>query len=82
MTEPEFAGSNPVWLGATARREGEEYVLDGHKWFTSAADGATICIVMALTDPGNSNPYARASQILVPLDCHGFELVQNLAVMG
>ncbi|HEV7506552.1 MAG TPA: acyl-CoA dehydrogenase family protein [Thermoanaerobaculia bacterium] len=82
MTEPEHAGSNPVWLGTTARREGNEYVLDGHKWFTSAADGATFCIVMAVTDPGAPNPYARASQILVPLDAHGFDVVQNLAVMG
>jgi alkylation response protein AidB-like acyl-CoA dehydrogenase len=82
MTEPEHAGSNPVWLGTTARREGNEYVLDGHKWFTSAADGATFCIVMAVTDPDAPNPYARASQILVPLDAHGFEVVQNLAVMG
>ncbi|MBW8876342.1 MAG: acyl-CoA dehydrogenase family protein [Acidobacteria bacterium] len=82
MTEPEFAGSNPVWLGTTARREGDEYVLDGHKWFTSAADGATFCIVMAVTNPGAANPYARASQILVPLDAAGFEVVQNLAVMG
>ena len=82
MTEPEFAGSNPVWLGTTAHREGDEYILDGHKWFTSAADGATFCIVMAVTDPGNPNPYARASQILVPLDATGFEVMQNLAVMG
>jgi len=82
MTEPEHAGSNPVWLGTTARREGNEYVLDGHKWFTSAADGATFCIVMAVTDPDAPNPYARASQILVPLDAHGFDVVQNLAVMG
>jgi alkylation response protein AidB-like acyl-CoA dehydrogenase len=82
MTEPEFAGSNPVWLGTTARREGDEYVLDGHKWFASAADGATFCIVMAVTDPGNPNPYARASQIVVPLDAQGFEVVQNLPVMG
>ncbi|HEX4965212.1 MAG TPA: acyl-CoA dehydrogenase family protein [Thermoanaerobaculia bacterium] len=82
MTEPEHAGSNPVWLGTAARREGDEYVIDGHKWFTSAADGATFCIVMAITDPGAANPYARASQILVPLDATGFEVVQNLPVMG
>ena len=82
MTEPEFAGSNPVWLGTTARREGDEYVLDGHKWFTSGADGAAFCIVMAVTSPEAPSPYARASQILVPTDAPGFELVQNLAVMG
>src|ERR1700712_5351280 len=64
MTEPEFAGSNPVRLGTTARRDGDDYVIDGHKWFTSAAEGAAFCIVMAITDPGAAKPHARASQIL------------------
>jgi len=82
MTEPELAGSNPVWLGTAARREGDDYVIDGHKWFTSAADGATFCIVMAVTNPDAPSPYARASQIVVPTDMPGFEIVQNLAVMG
>jgi acyl-CoA dehydrogenase len=82
MTEPEFAGSNPVRLGTTARREDDQYVIDGHKWFTSAADGAAFCIVMAVTDPEAPKPHARASQILVPTDTSGFEIVQNLAVMG
>jgi acyl-CoA dehydrogenase len=81
MTEPEHPGSNPVLLGTTARREGEDYVLDGHKWFTSGADGAAFCIVMAVTDPG-AGLYARASQILMPMDAPGFEIVQNLSVMG
>jgi acyl-CoA dehydrogenase len=82
MTEPEFAGSNPVRLGTTARRDGDEYLIDGHKWFTSAADGAAFCIVMAVTDPEAPKPHARASQILVPTDTPGFRIVQNLAVMG
>jgi acyl-CoA dehydrogenase len=82
MTEPEFAGSNPVRLGTTARRDGDDYILDGHKWFTSAAEGAAFCIVMAVTNPDASKPHARASQILVPTDTPGFEIVQNLAVMG
>ncbi len=86
MTEPEFAGSNPVWLGTTARREGtpngDNYVIDGHKWFTSSAEGATFCVVMAVTNPDAPSPYARASQILVPVDMPGFEIVQNLPVMG
>jgi acyl-CoA dehydrogenase len=81
MTEPEHPGSNPVLLGTTARQEGEDYVLDGHKWFTSGADGAAFCIVMAVTDPG-AGPYARASQILVPTSAPGFEILQNLSVMG
>jgi alkylation response protein AidB-like acyl-CoA dehydrogenase len=86
MTEPEFPGSNPVLLGTTARREGngteEKYQLDGHKWFTSSADGAAFCIVMAVTNPDAPRPHARASQILVPTDTPGFEIVQNLPVMG
>jgi len=82
MTEPEFAGSNPVWLGTTAHRDGDDYVLDGHKWFASSADGATFCVVMAVTSPEAPSPYARASQIIVPADAPGFDLVQNLAVMG
>ena len=81
MTEPEFAGSNPVWMGTTARREGEEYVLDGHKWFTSSAEGAAFCIVMAVTDSA-APPHARASMILVPTDAPGFGIVRNLPVMG
>ena len=52
MTEPEFAGSNPVSLGTTATREGNEFVINGHKWFTTAADGAAFAIVMAVTEPG------------------------------
>ena len=82
MTEPEFPGSNPVLLGTTARREGDDYVLDGHKWFTSSADGAAFCVVMAVTNPGHPKPHARASQIIVPTDTPGFQIVQNLPVMG
>jgi alkylation response protein AidB-like acyl-CoA dehydrogenase len=81
MTEPEFAGSNPVHLGTTARREGDEYVLDGHKWFTSAHEGSSFCVVMAVTAP-EEKPHTRASMIVVPTDAPGFERVRNLPVMG
>ena len=81
MTEPEFAGSNPVWLAATARREGDEYVIDGHKWFASSADGAAFTIVMAVTAP-DAKPHERASQIIVPMDTPGLVLVRNIPVMG
>ena len=47
MSEPEHAGSNPTWMSSTAVREGDEYVINGHKWFTTAADGAAFGIVMA-----------------------------------
>jgi alkylation response protein AidB-like acyl-CoA dehydrogenase len=82
MTEPGFAGSNPVWMGTTAVRDGDEYVLEGRKWFTSSAQGSTFCVVMAITDPTTALPHQRASQILVPLDTPGFEIVRNLPVMG
>jgi acyl-CoA dehydrogenase len=81
MTEPEFAGSNPVWMATTARRDGNDYVIDGHKWFTSSADGAAFTIVMAVTAP-DAKPHERASQIIVPMNAPGLELVRNIPVMG
>ncbi len=82
MTEPEHAGSNPVWMSTTAERRGDEWVLRGHKWFATAADGATLAVVMAVTDPADPNPYRRASMFLVPADSEGYELVRNVPVMG
>ena len=81
MTEPENPGSNPTILSCAARRVGDDYVIDGHKWFTSSADGAAFAIVMAVTDPAAS-AHARASMIIVPTDAPGFELVRNIKVMG
>jgi acyl-CoA dehydrogenase len=81
MTEPDRAGSNPVWLGTTARRDGSDFVIDGHKWFTTAADGAAFAIVMAVTEPAAA-PHERASMLIVPGDAPGFELVRNISIMG
>lgn len=81
MTEPDRPGSNPTWLAATAVRDGDDYVINGHKWFTSSADGAAFAIVMAVTNP-DAPPYERASQIIVPLDTPGFEFVRNIPIMG
>ncbi|MEP0547923.1 MAG: acyl-CoA dehydrogenase family protein [Rhodothermales bacterium] len=82
MTEPEHAGSNPAVLSTTARRDGDDYVIDGHKWFTTAADGAAFAIVMAVTNPEAESRYARASQFIVPTDTAGFEHVRRIPVMG
>ena len=82
MTEPEHAGSNPVWLSTRAERDGDDWIISGHKWFTSSADGAAFVVVMAVTDPDATAPHARASQILVPLPAIGYTLVRNIAVMG
>jgi alkylation response protein AidB-like acyl-CoA dehydrogenase len=81
MTEPETAGSNPVLLTCRAEADGDDYVINGRKWFTSAADGASFAIVMAVTAP-DAAPHARASQIIVPCDTPGFQLVRNIPIMG
>ncbi len=81
MTEPEHAGSNPVWMDTVAVRDGDDYVITGHKWFTSAADGAAFTIVMAVTAP-DAPPHKRASQVIVPMDAPGLTLVRNVPVMG
>ena len=81
MTEPEHAGSNPTWLSTTAREDGDEWVVRGHKWFTTGADGADFAIVMAVTDP-DADAYGRASMILVPTATPGYELIGNLSIMG
>ena len=65
MTEPEVSGSDPTLLQARAVRDGDEWVIDGHKWFTSGAVGAELAIAMVVTDP-DAHPYARASMICVP----------------
>jgi alkylation response protein AidB-like acyl-CoA dehydrogenase len=81
MTEPETPGSNPVMIATTATKDGNDYVINGQKWFTSSADGADFAIVMAVTNPDNP-PHQRASMILVPTDAPGFNLVRNVSVMG
>ncbi len=81
MTEPENPGSNPVILSCAAVKDGDDYIIDGHKWFTSSADGAAFAIVMAVTDPAAA-PHGRASMIIVPTDAPGFELVRNIPIMG
>jgi alkylation response protein AidB-like acyl-CoA dehydrogenase len=82
MTEPEHPGSNPTWMSTTAVKDGDEYVINGHKWFTSSADGASFAILMAVTDAEAESPHQRASQIIVPVDTQGFKVVRNISVMG
>jgi alkylation response protein AidB-like acyl-CoA dehydrogenase len=81
MTEPEVPGSDPTTLRTRAVRDGDEWVVDGHKWFSSGAEGATFGIVMAVTDP-DGDPHRRASQILVPADTPGVEIVRAIPTMG
>ncbi len=81
MTEPDNPGSNPTLMSTTAVKEGDSFIIDGHKWFTSSADGAAFAIVMAITNP-EAAKHLRASMIIVPTDTPGFTLVRNISVMG
>ncbi len=81
MTEVDTPGSNPVMLAATAVKDGDDYVINGHKWYTTGADGSQFCIVMAVTNP-DAPAHLRASMIIVPTDTPGFNLVRNIPVMG
>jgi acyl-CoA dehydrogenase len=80
MTEPEVSGADPTGLRTTALLDGGEWVIDGHKWFSSGAEGAGFGIVMAVTDPG-AEPHRRTSQILVPADLPGIE-IESVPVSG
>lgn len=82
MTEPEYPGSNPVLMAAGAVKNGDDYVINGHKWFTTGAEGAAFTIVTALTNPENPSRHQRASLILVPLDTPGYRRVRNISIMG
>jgi acyl-CoA dehydrogenase len=81
MTEVEMPGSNPVMMDTTAVKDGQDYVINGQKWYSSSADGAAFSIVMAVTNP-EAPPYMQASMIIVPTDTPGFNLVRNIPVMG
>jgi acyl-CoA dehydrogenase len=80
MTEPEHAGSDPVRMSTTAVLEGDEWVLNGHKWFTTNAVVASVLIVMCVTEP-EAAPYERASMILVPAGTPGVRVVRNVPTM-
>ena len=81
MTEPDVSGSDPTGLRTRAVRDGDEWVIDGYKWFSSGAEGAAFGIVMAVTDP-DAEPHRRASQIIVPADTPGVEVVRAVPTMG
>src|SRR5918992_90369 len=81
MTEPETAGSDPTRLEASAELDGDQWVINGHKWFTSGYNGAAVAIAMVVTEP-EAPVHKRASMILVPIDAKGFVGVRPVPVMG
>lgn len=83
MTEPDVASSDATNIACEIRREGDEYVINGRKWWSSGAMTTTskIAIVMGKTDP-NAEKHKQQSMILVPLDAPGVKMVRPLHVFG
>ncbi|BBG02522.1 MULTISPECIES: acyl-CoA dehydrogenase family protein [Pseudonocardia] len=80
MTEP-GAGADPTLLTTRAERDGDHYVVNGHKWFTSNGSVADILVLMAVTDP-DAPPRRRASIFVVPADTPGVEILRDVPTMG
>jgi acyl-CoA dehydrogenase len=80
MTEP-GAGADPTLLSTRAVRDGDEWVINGHKWFTSNGPSADILIVMAVTDP-DAPPHKRASMFVVPKETPGVNLLRTIGTMA
>jgi acyl-CoA dehydrogenase len=80
MTEPETAGSDPTLLRTTAVRDGDDWVIDGHKWFSTNGSVADFLIVMAVSDP-DAQPHQRASMFIVPVATPGVRIVRDIPTM-
>jgi acyl-CoA dehydrogenase len=82
MTEPEVAGSDPTGIRTMAVQDGDEWVVNGHKWFISGAKGATFAILIAKTDPDADPPQASNTAFLVDLPAEGWEIVRDIDTMA
>jgi acyl-CoA dehydrogenase len=82
LTEPEVAGSDPTQMQTTAVLDGDEWVINGHKWFTTGAHRAAFTTVFAMTDPDATSRHAKFSAIIVPTDTPGYDLVRAVPTMG
>jgi acyl-CoA dehydrogenase len=80
MTEPHTAGADPTLLETSAVLEGDEWVINGRKWFSSNASVADFLIVMAVTEP-DARPYQRASMLIVPADTPGVRILRDIPTM-
>lgn len=84
ITEPDIASSDPTNLQTTIRREGDEYVINGRKWFSSGAlhPNCKFALVMGVSDEGEDTPrHERHSFVIVPTDAPGFEVVRDVPIM-
>jgi len=84
MTEPDVASSDATNIRCSIRRDGDEYVIDGRKWFTTGAmrENCELLIVMGKTDADNPDRHAQQSMILVPRAAHGVEIVRHATTLG
>ena len=84
MTEPHNAGSDPRSIQTTATRDGDDWVINGHKWFTSNGKAADFLIVMCRTEDatGESGPNGQMTQIIVPTDTPGVNIIRGVPVWG
>ncbi len=81
LTEPEVAGSDPTLMRTTAVLDGDDWVINGHKWFTSSADIAAFTTMFCITEP-EADRYAKFSSIIVPTDTPGYNIVRVIPTMG
>ena len=82
MTEPEVAGSDPTLIQTKAVKDGDDWVINGHKWFISGAKGANFAILIACTDENADPPQARNSAFMVDLPAEGWEIVRDIDTMA
>jgi acyl-CoA dehydrogenase len=82
LTEPEVAGSDPTGIRTTAVQDGDEWVVNGHKWFISGAKGASFAILIANTDPDADPPQASNTAFIVDLPADGWEIVRDIDTMA
>jgi alkylation response protein AidB-like acyl-CoA dehydrogenase len=81
LTEPEVAGSDPTLMQSAARLDGDQWVVNAHKWFTSGANHAAFTTIFAITEP-DAEAHAKFSSIIVPTDAPGYEIVRVVPTMG
>jgi acyl-CoA dehydrogenase len=81
LTEPEVAGSDPTLIASRAVQDGDQWVVNAHKWFTTGANIAAFTTIFAVTDP-DADRHHRVSAIIVPTDSPGYEVVRSVPTLG